>query len=677
MKETRALRQEIGEKKTIESWRTSSTLQTPSIEATARWPAILRGFPNIAHAWRTEDFTKQTVHGHILQANFLGRAGDFSTGYKEIRRGTQTRHFEGGSLGGVNCQGENCTLSSQNVYFGFTGQEEKCCQEQSQETTVHSGSQEVLWQTAGLERSMITGQVKLGSAKRTTGSFLMLSEVTGRDGDITDHGMTFHDEASTKHVLTAGESTLNMSGWQAAKLQAALSGRSRNLLLPSSSAASTAADTQAVFQEADINPLGVKKFADSIERRVEEAATNAPTSNLFQDAKKLIDSKNQSDMLLKDNQKALMEKGFGISARRAHIAIERGHEAGYKVLATRGAEEIGHGKISSSETSGSTSHTLDVMGTHQHVKLDAYGLAEMSTCYGQSRDVVTTSDTHPQHSDFWSSSKGHMTSKTEEQIDGVIRSINVAGRARKGVTSGNLLQRFTAQGESHERSWGFFTKEKLINVVEERSGTVENGERSLQLGSQKGLQEESRSCLVDYRRKVVRLDSGSGSATVSDEGLFLRTEQSGKGYYDRTKEEIVLEEGSEKEAGAQMKTSLSSHSCQGVAGGVGAVFRHVLNGGELDKECAKAAAKSAAYSWGMSVLTQTCERRVAGSGSACFAVINAAQQSLAALRDPTKTRMAKTGGCRKCLKSHGSLGCAASLLEEDDGFKRKCHCACG
>ena len=614
---------------------------------------------------RTQDFERQTFHGHKLQASVFGHTGDFSTGRKEIRKGTQTHEFQGGSLGGVDCKGEQCTVSAEHLVCGFGDSATEVCKDRSQETRIFCGDKEVLLQTAQQSVSTETGQVQWGSEKRITKSFLMSSKVTGSEGSITDHGMTFRNEASTTHVLDAGGSSLQISGAQAAKLKEVLPSRSsRNLLMTSSSQGSTAADIQAAFQRAGVSNRSVKNLADGLAETVKEASTHACTGNLLKDALSEIGDTNTANLLLKNNQKALMKEGFGVSDKRSQIAIERGHEAKYQVLATRGAEEIGHGKISSSESSGSgtgsTSRTRDVMGSHQHVMLDEYGLAEMSTCYGRAREVVTTtSHEHPQHAGFWSSSREQMTCTTDEQIDGVIRSISVAGKARADTSSGALLQRFTAQGDSYQRSWGVFTKEQTVNVVEQRSGTVQDGKRSLlKLVSQQGLQEEYDACIVDYRRKTVRLDSGA--VTLSDEGLFLRTERSGKGSYDASKKEITLDETS------STKTSLSSHSCQGVAGGVGGAFRHFLNGGKLDMECAKAAAKGAAFSWSMSVVTQTFERRVAGSGSAAFAVINAAQQSLAALRDPTQTKKAKAtkiaGETCKAIVVWGALRVASKRM---------------
>ena len=600
------------------------------------------------------------MQGHKLQASVLGYTGDFSTGRKEIRKGSQTHEFQGGSLGGVDCKGEQWTVSAEHLFLGFSDSATEVSQDRSQVTGIFCGDKQVLTQTAQQSVSTETGQAQWGSDKRLTESFLMSSEVTGCDGSVTDHGMTSRNEASTTHELDAGGSRLEISGAQAAKLKEALPSRSsRNLLVTSSSHDSTAADVQAAFQRAGISNRSVKNFADSLAERVKEAATHAPTGNLLKDALHEIGDTNPRNLLLKDNQKALMEKGFGVSDKRSQIAIERGHEAKYQVLATRGAEEIGHGKISSSESSDATSRTRDVMGSHQHVMLDEYGIAEMSTCYGRAREVVVTSHEHPQQAGFWSSSREQMTCTTEEQIDGVIGSISVAGKARSDTSSGALLQRFTAQGGSYQRCWGVFTKEKTVNVVEQRSGIVQDGKRSpLKLDSQQGLQEEYDACLVDYRRKTARLDNGA--VTVSDEGLILRTERSGKGSYDAGKKEITLDETS------STKTSLSSHACQGIAGGVGGAFRHCLNGGTLDKECAKVALKGAAFSWSMSVVTQTFERRVAGSGSAAFAVINAAQQSMAALRDPTKTKKAKAtaivGETGKAVVVWGALRVASKRM---------------
>ena len=160
--------------------------------------------------------------------------------------------------------------------------------------------------------------------------------------------------------------------------------------------------------------------------------------------------------------------------------------------------------------------------------------------------------------------------------------------------------------------------------------------------------------------------------TVSDEGLFLKKVTSGKGYVLQSEEEIVLRREESK------SLALSSHSCQGIAGALGSGLRHYLREGQVDKELGKAAVKGGAYSWGMSIVTQSIERRHAGGGAAAFAFVQAAQQSLAALRDPTKTNKEKVGRCRDLRrKSLGGVWGTSIGFQTDDGVCGELDCASG
>ena len=154
----------------------------------------------------------------------------------------------------------------------------------------------------------------------------------------------------------------------------------------------------------------------------------------------------------------------------------------------------------------------------------------------------------------------------------------------------------------------------------EQKGRIEKGKmKDMAVVSQLASSVQYKSCcMMDYRTITKKFENGV--VTVSDEGLFLKKVTSGKGYVLQSEEEIVLRREESK------SLALSSHSCQGIAGALGSGLRHYLREGQVDKELGKAAVKGGAYSWGMSIVTQSIERRHAGGGAAAFAFVQAAQQ---------------------------------------------------
>ena len=302
----------------------------------------------------------------------------------------------------------------------------------------------------------------------------------------------------------------------------------------------------------------------------------------------------------------------------------------------------------------------EVKGVHENLKLDDYGLTSQKTCYGRSLETELQIQNQPSHQSLSSSSSGTFTKETQTQIDGVISTVDVLGKATSDRSTGAINVKTSIHGNSYDRRKGIFEDEISMNFQEENAGKIEQGTRSnMSLMAQHGSQLQVKSaCFMDYRKVTSELKNGQ--LTVSDEGLFTKRIATGTGKLseDERSLDLVQEESA--------KWLLSSHSCQGVAGALGGGLRHYLQEGKVDAKMAKAAAVGGGYAWGMSVVTQSIERRVSGGGAAAFAFIQASQQTLAVVRDPTKTRMEKCigGGASfgKALVVFGGLRLAAKRM---------------
>jgi len=340
--------------------------------------------------------------------------------------------------------------------------------------------------------------------------------------------------------------------------------------------------------------------------------------------------------------------------------MDRSCDAEYKVLDRTGLREIGHGKQVSVKTADDLTIRKEVKGVHEDLKLDNYGLSSVKTCIGQSLETQTRLTQRPSYWSLMSSFSGSSTHTTQTEINGVITTKNVLGQAVQDQSTGAVTVRKSVDASSYERKRLVFTDERSFTFQEEQKGRIEKGKmKDMAVVSQLASSVQYKSCcMMDYRTITKKFENGV--VTVSDEGLFLKKVTSGKGYVLQSEEEIVLRREESK------SLALSSHSCQGIAGALGSGLRHYLREGQVDKELGKAAVKGGAYSWGMSIVTQSIERRHAGGGAAAFAFVQAAQQSLAALRDPTKTNKEKvedvaiSGG--KALVVYGALRLASKRM---------------
>lgn len=325
-------------------------------------------------------------------------------------------------------------------------------------------------------------------------------------------------------------------------------------------------------------------------------------------------------------------QGLGASAEST---VNRGCDAKYRVLDRTDLREIGHGKQMDEKRVGETTIRKEVKGLHEELKLDTYGLTSVKTCYGKSLETQVQERHRPDHKSLMSSSSGSSRHEMQTVVDGVIVSKNVLGQARQDQSTGTVTTTKSADGSSYDRNAIVCTDERRWTFREERKGVIKKGKiEGLSLMSQNGSSIQYKSCcMMDYRTVTKTLENGV--LTVSDEGLFLKSVTSGKGGLSQNEDELVLKQEESR------STQLSSHSCQGIAGALGSGVRHYLREGKVDKDLAKAAAQGAAHSWGMSIVTQSIERRVTGGGAAAFAVLQAAQESIGILRDPTKTKAQK------------------------------------
>ena len=391
---------------------------------------------------------------------------------------------------------------------------------------------------------------------------------------------------------------------------------------------------------------------------------------------------------------ALVADCAGLEAS-SKSTVDRSCDAEHKVLQQTGLREIGHGKQIAEKNIGDVKIRKEVRGVHEELKGDEYGLTSVKTCYGQSLETRTQASLRPSHQKLLSSSSGSSTRKLETEINGVISSKNVLGQARQDQNTGAVTTRESIDTNSYDRKNLVFADEKSVTFREDRKGEIENVEKLnmewLGVVSQFGSSVQYKSCcMLDFRTITKSMEKGqvnaseSGTVTevriqsvsdsgsvyykyasktaanmehvqvnVSDEGLFIKSFKSGKGYFSKQDEDFILKEEESN------SLSLSSHSCQGIAGALGSGLRHYLREGKVDAELGKAVAKGGAYSWGMSIVTQSIERRHAGGGAAAFAFVQAAQQSVAILRDPTKTRgekVAESGGsAAKAMVVYGAL----------------------
>lgn len=351
---------------------------------------------------------------------------------------------------------------------------------------------------------------------------------------------------------------------------------------------------------------------------------------------------------------------LGLDPSDAKAAANRGCDSKYQAIHKSDFREIGHGKQVSEQTTGEVTTHREVKGVHENLKLDDYGLTSQKTCYGRSLETELQMENQPSHQSWSSSSSGTFRKETQAQIDGVISTVDVFEKATSDKSTGAINVQTSIHRNSYDRQKGVLENEISVNFQEEKAGKIEKGRRSnMSLVTSHGSQVQVKSgFFMDYRKVTSELKNGQ--LTVSDEGLFITKNATGKGELSKDEKSLVLVEEE------SVTLRLSSHSCQGVAGALGAGLRHYLQEGKVDAKMARAAAVGGVYAWGMSVVTQSIERRVSGGGAAAFAFIEASRQTWAVLRDPTKTRTETCvgGGASVCkaLVVFGGLRLASKRM---------------
>ena len=351
---------------------------------------------------------------------------------------------------------------------------------------------------------------------------------------------------------------------------------------------------------------------------------------------------------------------LGLDPSDAKAAANRGCDSKYQAIHKSEFRQIGHGKQVSERTTGEVTTHREVKGVHENLKLDDYGLTSQKTCYGRSLETKLQIQNQPSHQSWSSSSSGSFTKETQTQIDGVISTVDVLEKATSDKSTGAINVKTSTYANSYDRRNVILGDEVTMNFQEEKAGKIEKGTRSnMSLVTLHGSQLQVKSaCFMDYRKVTSELKNGQ--LIVSDEGLFTTRNAAGKGQLSKDEKSLDLVEEE------SVTLRLSSHSCQGVAGALGAGLRHYLQEGKVDAKMAKAAAVGGGYAWGMSVVTQSIERRLSGGGAAAFAFIQASQQTLAVVRDPTKTPMEKCVGggasASKALVVFGGLRLASKRM---------------